>query len=100
MRNPLNLVNENRPSEHPRLRGVLFSALFVGFLWVSSILLALVGILVLNAVGKYVVYTASGLGQLSGSLLSVTGVLIVILLAVHNSIRDQTLENRFAHFAD
>jgi hypothetical protein len=89
---------EQQLSRRLRKRNAALAALIALTLWTSSAVLAWITLLILWTIGKYVIYSVSALGQLSVSVLTVTGVVAAILFAVFTAINGQSRENRYSGF--
>jgi len=91
-------MSEDQLSRQIRRHNNMRALLIALCLWGSSGILAGIIWLIILAIGKYISYPASALGQVSVSVLAVVGILVALLFAVFAAINGQSRENRYSGF--
>lgn len=91
-------MNKDQSSRQFRTRNAVQAALIASCLWLSSGIFARITLSIIGAIAEYISYSASALGQVSVSVLTVTGVLVALLFVVFTATNGQSRENHYSGF--
>lgn len=91
-------MNKDQSLRWFKIRNYVQAALIALCLWIPSYILTQIILSKIQAIGEYISFPASALGQVSIPVLAIAGVLVSLLFVVFTAINGQGRENRYSGF--